>query len=200
MLNIEAGHFCALSACIGEQVTHGGGNERACDAWGLTNEAWSWQVVGLRNGWQTALVMAGLTTKIHGKRLAQGTEVLLELRAGGAISTLQWSLDHANFNTFFARRSVSCHIFLMIVGYQLLYNGLDEHGAASVCGCRCDQRGYVRDAHAAGRRALAADHPCRRQGTPQGAACVQLTLSPSLACSSGALAFVLPRQRNRLHC
>lgn len=41
------------------------------------------QVVGLRNGWQTALVMAGLSTKIHAKRLAQGTEVLLELRAGG---------------------------------------------------------------------------------------------------------------------
>ncbi|CAL8467982.1 g7520 [Coccomyxa elongata] len=41
------------------------------------------EVVGLRNGWQTALVMAGLTTKIHAKRLAQGTEVLLELRAGG---------------------------------------------------------------------------------------------------------------------
>ena len=53
-------------------------------AWSLTNEAWLWQVVGLRNGYQTALVMAGLTSKIHAKRLAQGTEVLLELRAGGA--------------------------------------------------------------------------------------------------------------------
>ena len=42
------------------------------------------QVVGLRNGWQTALVMAGLTTKIHAKRLAQGTEVVLELRSQGA--------------------------------------------------------------------------------------------------------------------
>jgi hypothetical protein len=39
-------------------------------------------VVGLRNGWQTALVMAGLTTKIHAKRLAQGTEIIMELRAG----------------------------------------------------------------------------------------------------------------------
>ncbi len=40
-------------------------------AWSLTNEAWLWQVVGLRNGYQTALVMAGLTSKIHAKRLAQ---------------------------------------------------------------------------------------------------------------------------------
>jgi hypothetical protein len=42
------------------------------------------QVVGLRNGWQTAAVMSGVTTKIHAKRLAQATEVVLELRAGGA--------------------------------------------------------------------------------------------------------------------
>ena len=42
------------------------------------------QVVGLRNGWQTAVVMAGLTTKIHAKRLAQGSEVVLELRSPGA--------------------------------------------------------------------------------------------------------------------
>ena len=40
-------------------------------------------MVGLRNGWQTALVMAGLTTKVHAKRLAQGTEVVLEMRAAG---------------------------------------------------------------------------------------------------------------------
>lgn len=46
------------------------------------------QVVGLRNGYQTALVMAGLTTKIHAKRLAQGTEILLDLRAGGAAFSL----------------------------------------------------------------------------------------------------------------
>ena len=41
------------------------------------------QVVGLRNGWQTAAVMSGVSTKIHAKRLAQATEVVLELRAGG---------------------------------------------------------------------------------------------------------------------
>ena len=41
------------------------------------------QVVGLRNGWQTALVMSGISTKIHAKRLAQATEVVLELRASG---------------------------------------------------------------------------------------------------------------------
>jgi hypothetical protein len=49
------------------------------------------QVVGLRNGYQTALVMAGLTTKIHAKRLAQGTEILLELRAGGVPPLLSLS-------------------------------------------------------------------------------------------------------------
>ena len=46
------------------------------------------QVVGLRNGWQTALVMSGISTKIHAKRLAQATEVVLELRASGALSYL----------------------------------------------------------------------------------------------------------------
>lgn len=45
--------------------------------------AWR-QVVGLRNGWQTAAVMSGVSTKIHAKRLAQATEVFLELRAAGA--------------------------------------------------------------------------------------------------------------------
>lgn len=47
------------------------------------------QVVGLRNGWQTAAVMSGVTTKIHAKRLAQATEVVLELRAGGACRFLR---------------------------------------------------------------------------------------------------------------
>lgn len=42
------------------------------------------QVVGLRNGWQTATVMSGVSTKIHAKRLAQATEVVLELKALGA--------------------------------------------------------------------------------------------------------------------
>ena len=46
------------------------------------------QVVGLRNGWQTALVMSGISTKIHAKRLTQATEVVLELRASGALSYL----------------------------------------------------------------------------------------------------------------
>ena len=51
------------------------------------------QVVGLRNGWQTAAVMSGVSTKIHAKRLAQATEVVLELRAGGVRHSLrkQWS-------------------------------------------------------------------------------------------------------------
>ena len=44
--------------------------------------AWC-QVVGLRNGYQTALVMSGVSTKIHAKRLAQATEVVLELKAAG---------------------------------------------------------------------------------------------------------------------
>ena len=34
-------------------------------------------MVGLRNGYQTALVMSGISTKIHAKRLAQATEVVL---------------------------------------------------------------------------------------------------------------------------
>lgn len=50
-------------------------------------------MVGLRNGWQTAAVMSGVSTKIHAKRLAQATEVVLELRAGGVRHFLrkQWS-------------------------------------------------------------------------------------------------------------
>ena len=40
-------------------------------------------MVGLRNGYQTALVMSGISTKIHAKRLAQATEVVLELKAAG---------------------------------------------------------------------------------------------------------------------
>ena len=46
-------------------------------------------MVGLRNGWQTALVMSGLSTKIHAKRLAQATEVVLELRASGALLAIR---------------------------------------------------------------------------------------------------------------
>ncbi|CAL5219909.1 g1838 [Coccomyxa viridis] len=67
------------------------------DLWGLRDPkrdaAKGWQtpifndglieVVGLRNGWQTALVMSGISTKVHAKRLAQATEVVLELRASG---------------------------------------------------------------------------------------------------------------------
>ncbi|CAK0764782.1 hypothetical protein CVIRNUC_003193 [Coccomyxa viridis] len=67
------------------------------DLWGLRDPqrdaAKGWQtpifndgfieVVGLRNGYQTALVMSGISTKIHAKRLAQATEVVLELKAAG---------------------------------------------------------------------------------------------------------------------
>ena len=52
------------------------------------------QVVGLRNGWQTALVMSGVSTKIHAKRLAQATEVVLELRASGDLSEIRSPAYH----------------------------------------------------------------------------------------------------------
>ena len=41
------------------------------------------QVVGLRGGYHTALVMGGVNSKIHAKRLAQASEILIELRANG---------------------------------------------------------------------------------------------------------------------
>ena len=41
------------------------------------------QVVGLRGGYHTAMVMGGVNSKIHSKRLAQASEVLIELKAGG---------------------------------------------------------------------------------------------------------------------
>ena len=69
------------------------------------------QVVGLRNGWQTALVMAGLTTKIHAKRLAQGTEVVLELRSQGAPLTLCMLapvLSSGNVRVLCGARTVCC--------------------------------------------------------------------------------------------
>ena len=42
------------------------------------------QVVGLRGGWHTAGTMAGVFNRLHGKRLAQAAEVIIELRAQGA--------------------------------------------------------------------------------------------------------------------
>ncbi len=41
------------------------------------------QAVGLRSGYHTAMVMGGLYYKVHGMRLAQASEMLLELKAGG---------------------------------------------------------------------------------------------------------------------
>lgn len=41
------------------------------------------QAVGLRSGYHTAIVMGGLFNKVHGMRLAQASEMLLELKAGG---------------------------------------------------------------------------------------------------------------------
>ncbi len=54
------------------------------------------QVVGLRNGWQTALVMSGISTKVHAKRLAQATEVVLELRASGSPLVASFITLHYN--------------------------------------------------------------------------------------------------------
>ena len=55
--------------------------------------AWR-QVVGLRNGYQTALVMSGVSTKIHAKRLAQATEVVLELKAAGVCRPPEAGVPH----------------------------------------------------------------------------------------------------------
>ena len=56
---------------------------------------WAWcQVVGLRNGYQTALVMSGVSTKIHAKRLAQATEVVLELKAAGMCRFPEAGIPH----------------------------------------------------------------------------------------------------------
>jgi len=41
------------------------------------------QVVGLRGGYHTAAVMGGVNDKVHAKRLAQASEVLIELHAPG---------------------------------------------------------------------------------------------------------------------
>lgn len=38
------------------------------------------QVVGLRGGYHTAAVMGGVNSKVHAKRLAQASEVLIELK------------------------------------------------------------------------------------------------------------------------
>lgn len=55
-------------------------------------------MVGLQGGYHTALVMGGVNSKIHAKRLAQASEVLIELRAQGA-SSYRSRLDSvANFN------------------------------------------------------------------------------------------------------
>ena len=39
--------------------------------------------MGLKSGYHTALVMGGVNSKIHAKRLAQACEVKIELRAAG---------------------------------------------------------------------------------------------------------------------
>ena len=43
-----------------------------------------WQVVGLKSGWHTGMVMGGVNKTVHAKRLAQASAVRLELRAAGA--------------------------------------------------------------------------------------------------------------------
>ena len=43
-----------------------------------------WQVVGLKSGWHTGMVMGGVNKSVHAKRLAQASAVRLELRAAGA--------------------------------------------------------------------------------------------------------------------
>ena len=48
-----------------------------------SRNARSVQVVGLRGGWHTAGTMAGVFNRLHGKRLAQAAEVIIELRAQG---------------------------------------------------------------------------------------------------------------------
>ena len=57
----------------------------------VTHHAWllSWgcaclQAVGLRGGYHTAMVMGGLHYKVHGVRLAQASEMQLDLKVDGA--------------------------------------------------------------------------------------------------------------------
>ena len=52
------------------------------------------QVVGLRGGYHTAMVMGGVNSKIHAKRLAQASEILIELRANGGRSRTGCTLLH----------------------------------------------------------------------------------------------------------
>ncbi|DBA81590.1 hypothetical protein WJX77_006239 [Trebouxia sp. C0004] len=73
--------------------SYGGGR----DIWGLadsskdTRRGWKtpifndgmFEAVGLHSGYHTAIVMGGLYYKVHGMRLAQTSEMLLELKAGG---------------------------------------------------------------------------------------------------------------------
>ncbi len=42
------------------------------------------QVVGLRGGWHTGLTMLGAFSRLHGKRLAQAAEIVIELRGHSA--------------------------------------------------------------------------------------------------------------------
>ena len=72
--------------------SYGGGR----DIWGLAGKAGSSkgfaspifddgliEVVGFRSGWHTAVVMGQVSSRIHGTRLAQGSEVEMELAAAG---------------------------------------------------------------------------------------------------------------------
>lgn len=44
------------------------------------------QAVGLLSGYHTAVVMGGLYYKVHGMRLAQASEMQLDLKVEGALS------------------------------------------------------------------------------------------------------------------
>ena len=90
------------------------------------------RVVGLRNGWQTALVMAGLTTKIHAKRLAQGTEVVLEMRAAGEWPFPCWVDLKASGNSPLGFR-VKCRVIPAPPAALVLRGMPSVHGAGMRC-------------------------------------------------------------------
>lgn len=116
------------------------------------------QVVGLQSGYHTALVMGGVNDKIHAKRLAQASEILIELRAQGRAPLLQAQL---------------CSL---------------QQQHTEECMCRSYQGYTRTNAHAAGRRAMAPGHPIgQRRSAAGGAPAVLNTVLHSISILMGSL-------------
>ena len=65
------------------------------------------QVVGLRGGWHTAGTMAGVFSRLHAKRLAQAAEVVIELRAQGALPAYN---AHPGFRVHAGRQAQAAEV------------------------------------------------------------------------------------------